>query len=271
MAELIAMTDLYREAAEGWASGAELVYLPLAHALVASSPIALAGRRMLDVGAGTGAGSTALLAVGADPVAVDVSIDMLRHDRARRPPALVADVLRLPLADAAVRGALAPFVLNHLDRPVDGPVDGLREVARVVEPGGVVLVSSFSSADRPAVKDLIDGVVVGHGWQPPASYAWIKDHALDLLGSADRMAEVATASGLVDVQVIEGPVAVGVSSAPELVAFRLGMAHVAAYLASLDPDQRYAIVAEAEAVIEAEHDGSDLAPHVVFLAARVAG
>ena len=52
--------DLYEDVHLAWSSGAELVYRPMADALVARSPVDLAGRRMLDVGAGTGAGTRAL-------------------------------------------------------------------------------------------------------------------------------------------------------------------------------------------------------------------
>jgi len=259
--------DLYHRAAAGWSAGAELVYQPLAHALVAVSPMPLADRCILDLGAGTGAGSRALQAVGAIPIAVDLALAMLRHDRALRPPAVVADVRRLPFAAGAADGALAPFVLNHVDQPVLV----LGEVARGVRPGGVVLASTFSDADRPPVKELVDAVAIQHGWTPPPSYVWLKDHALDLLGSAGRMADAATAAGLVDVTVTEGPVEVGVSSVRDLVAFRLGMAHLSDFLASRSEDDRAALVAEAEAAVAQRHDGSDLAPSVVFLAARVAG
>lgn len=49
--------DVYRDAAEGWATGASLVYGPLAQGLVTSSPLPLEGRVVLDVGAGTGVAS----------------------------------------------------------------------------------------------------------------------------------------------------------------------------------------------------------------------
>ena len=53
----------YEGAASAWADGAELVYGPLADALLARAP-ALAGRVVLDVGAGTGAVSRRLVTAG---------------------------------------------------------------------------------------------------------------------------------------------------------------------------------------------------------------
>jgi len=258
--------DLYASAASGWAAGADAVYLPLARALVATSPQSLAGARVLDVGAGTGAGSQALIEVGARPLALDVALGMLRHRALERPPAMVGDAYQLPVADAAVDVVLAPFVLNHLD----DPVVALAELARVVGPGGLVLASSFSSTDRLAVKDIVDGVVRDQGWVAPLAYRWLKEHALDLLGTAGRMSRVAEAAGLVDIRVAEVAVPVGVLSPSEQVGFRLGMAHVAEFLAGLDGAGRADVVAAAEAAVAAADDGAVLAPVVVMLAARVA-
>ena len=103
----------YEGAAAAWAHGAELVYGPLADALLARAP-ELAGRLVLDVGAGTGAVSRRLVAAGANAVAVDASLPMLAHQASSRPPAVVGDISRLPLVDDAVDGAAAAFVLNHL-------------------------------------------------------------------------------------------------------------------------------------------------------------
>jgi ubiquinone/menaquinone biosynthesis C-methylase UbiE len=238
----------------------------MADALVARSPVDLAGRRVLDVGAGTGAGSRALQAVGAEPIAIDLAFSMLAHDRAHRPPALVADLYRPPIQVAAVAGVLAPFVLNH----VDAPTDALAALAICVEPGGVVLASTFSEDDRPPVKDLIDAVAVRHGCEMPEAYRFVRDRAAPLVGRTDAMREVARAAGLIEVDVTASAVDTGVSAPEDLVAYRFALPHIAAFLAGLPPDQRAAIVAEAVEEVAAHHDGSALAPVVVVLAARVA-
>jgi 2-polyprenyl-3-methyl-5-hydroxy-6-metoxy-1,4-benzoquinol methylase len=68
----------YEGAATGWADGAELVYGPLADALLARAPD-LAGQLVLDVGAGTGAVSRRLIAAGAHAVAVDELVGIVER------------------------------------------------------------------------------------------------------------------------------------------------------------------------------------------------
>ena len=76
--------DHYAGAGRRWALGATLVYGPIAAELVAMSPHPLAGRTVLDAGAGTGAASSALAARRARPVAMDLSFDMLAWNAARQ-------------------------------------------------------------------------------------------------------------------------------------------------------------------------------------------
>ncbi len=95
----------------------------------------VAGRRVLEVGAGGAQGARWLAAQGARAVALDLSHAMLAHALGRSPAvALVqADAARLPFADAtfdlacSAYGAV-PFVADA------GAV--FREVARVLRPGG---------------------------------------------------------------------------------------------------------------------------------------
>jgi ubiquinone/menaquinone biosynthesis C-methylase UbiE len=257
--------DLYEDAHLAWSGAAELVYRPMADALVAHCPVDLAGRLVLDVGAGTGAGSRALEAVGAEPIAIDLAFSMLAHDRAHRPPALVADLYQPPIRAASVSGVLAPFVLNH----VDAPADALTALAGCIEHDGVVLASTFSEDDRPPVKDVIDAVALRHGCEMPAAYRFVREAAAPLIGSSTAMAEVASAAGLVDIEVVAESVDTGVSAPKDLVAYRFALPHVAAFLAAQPPHERAAIVAEAVDEVARRHDGAALAPMVVFLSSRV--
>jgi ubiquinone/menaquinone biosynthesis C-methylase UbiE len=256
---------LYDGLEVAWATGAEPVYGPMAAALVGHSPIDLAGRLVLDVGAGTGAGSRALEMAGARPVAMDLAHSMLAHDRAHRPPAVVGDLFAPPFRPGGLGGVMAPFVINH----VDEPAAAFWALARCIEPGGVLLASTFAESDRPPLKDAIDGVVLRHGCVLPEEYVWVRERSAPLTGSAAAMAEVASAAGLDDIDVVERAVDTGVSAPAQLVAYRFALPHVTRFLASVDDETRAAIVAEAEAEVASRHDGSSLAPVVVLLAARV--
>lgn len=102
------------------------------------------GAVLLDVGCGTGDDVRALaarVAPGGRVIGVDASAAMV--DEARRRGAgpgvafTVADAARLGLSDDAVDAARAERTLQHLERPADA----VAEMARVVRPGGRVVVA----------------------------------------------------------------------------------------------------------------------------------
>lgn len=225
--------DNYAAAAAGWATGAELVYRPIARELVAMSPHSLAGHRVLDVGSGTGAATAALVDRGAKPIAVDLSPDMLSWDRAHRPPAAVGDVTNLPVRSAAVDDVIAAFVYNHLA----DPIIGFTEARRVTRRGGAVLACTFANIAQSTARDALDQAARDAGWRPPQWYVEAKTSVVHLLGSAPAMREIAAAAGLSDIVVEERPVEVGVGTPQQLVAYRLGQAHFAPWLAELGPDR----------------------------------
>ncbi|MEU0074041.1 class I SAM-dependent methyltransferase [Streptomyces sp. NPDC006332] len=86
----------------------------------------------LEIGCGTGVHAAGVRELGWTPVGVDLSAGMLRHARGRLPIAL-ADAERLPVRDGSVPAVIA--IMVHTDMP-DYPTV-LREVARVLRPGGV--------------------------------------------------------------------------------------------------------------------------------------
>jgi SAM-dependent methyltransferase len=254
----------YGRAADRWARGATLVYGPLADALLdLADPDDWRGRHTLDVGAGTGVASARLADRGATAIAADLAEDMLRQDRDGRPPALVADVRDLPVRSHTFDAVVASFVLNHLP----DPVRALVELVRVARPGALVLASVFSSTSSHAGRDLIDDVASRWGWKAPTWYTTMKADAVPLLASAPDMTAAARAAGLdIDV-VVERAVDVGVTRAADLVAYRLGQAHIAEFLAGLEPADQQALADEAALAV-----GDPMEPYrptVVFLAARV--
>src|SRR3954452_18302437 len=127
-----------------WQRGPGRIYDRLAEVVVEHAPVPIGGTQALDAGAGTGAASRALLAAGAARVvAVDVALGMLAHDAAARPPAVVGDLLALPLVEGSFDVVGAAFSLPH-PRPAAG---GLRELVRVTRSGGGFAAATYADDD----------------------------------------------------------------------------------------------------------------------------
>jgi malonyl-CoA O-methyltransferase len=98
----------------------------------------LGGCVVLDVACGTGRYSRLALAHGARlALGVDNSLAMLRASA--QPLRALADAEALPLPAAAVDVVICALALGHL--PTLGPA--LREISRVLRPGGSALLSDF--------------------------------------------------------------------------------------------------------------------------------
>lgn len=93
----------------------------------------------LEVGAGTGA-NFACHPPGVYVVATDISVPMLRRARRKREggavPLVATDALALPFADASFAWVAETLVFCE----VADPVAGLREVRRVLRPGGLLVM-----------------------------------------------------------------------------------------------------------------------------------
>ncbi|CAM06068.1 ubiquinone/menaquinone biosynthesis methyltransferase [Saccharopolyspora erythraea NRRL 2338] len=100
-----------------------------------------AGERILDLAAGSGVSTVEFGRSGAWCVAADLSVGMLQAGRHREVPMVAADALRLPFADESFDAVTIMFGLRNLT----DTVAGLREMARVVRPGGRLVVCEFST------------------------------------------------------------------------------------------------------------------------------
>jgi len=100
----------------------------------------LAGRRTLDVGCGTGAFAVALAERGGKVWGIDASPEMLAEAQAKEARARFrqANAEALPFKDSWFERVVMRLSLHHLDR-----TRALREAARVLVPGGKLVVGTF--------------------------------------------------------------------------------------------------------------------------------
>jgi SAM-dependent methyltransferase len=93
------------------------------------------GRRVVDLGAGTGKLTGTLIALGCDVVAVEPDPAMLAQLRSGHPavPAVPGSAEAIPLPDASVDAVVCGNAMHWFDMDLAGP-----EIARVLVPGGVL-------------------------------------------------------------------------------------------------------------------------------------
>lgn len=131
-------------------SGGEL--RPVELALLERHREALSGR-VLEIGVGGGRVTRHLCAIATEVHGIDVSATMVAHSRATCPEAIIVqrDLRDLSAyADGSFGALVAAFnvidVLGHEDRAI--ALDGF---ARVLEPGGALIMSSHNLAAAPSV------------------------------------------------------------------------------------------------------------------------
>jgi SAM-dependent methyltransferase len=138
------------------------------------------GRRLLDVGGGTGNYALALRDEGWDVVVSDRSPEMLARAAAKGLEAVAADSQALPFADASFDALICVSMLHHVD---DRP-RALAEQRRVLRPGGRGALMLYTRED------------IEHAWYHdyfPSTRAWMDaSHPrladlMDLLPGARRI------------------------------------------------------------------------------------
>ena len=118
------------------------------------------GMRVLDACCGTGDLAIAARKAGGDVTGVDFSERMLERARRKAPDIewVAGDLLALPFGDAAFQAATVGFGVRN----VDDLEAGLRELARVLEPGGrlgCLEITRPRGLLRPFFRLWFDGLV----------------------------------------------------------------------------------------------------------------
>ena len=100
------------------------------------------GERILDLAAGTGTSTEPFVKAGADAVACDFSLGMLKVGKKRLPHVnfVAGDALNLPFADNSFDAVTISFGLRN----VADTKRALQELYRVTKPGGRMVVCEFS-------------------------------------------------------------------------------------------------------------------------------
>jgi SAM-dependent methyltransferase len=195
------------------------------------------GQRALDVGCGAGALTSALVTrLGSDAVtAVDPSEPFVDAVRERCPGVDVrlAPAEALPFAASTFDLALAQLVVHFMS----DPVLGLREMARVAAPGGTVAANVWDhGGDRGPLSVFWQAARDLDPQAPDESdYAGVHDGDLArLFGLAGMTGATSTA---LEIEVAH----TGLDDWWE--PYTLGVGPAGAYVASLDPDARAALLA----------------------------
>lgn len=131
----------------------ELAGKPLDRAFL-SAFVERARGRIVDLGCGPGHVTAFLAALDADVEGVDLSPEMIAEARARFPAQTftVADMFALPYADGALAGIVAFYAIVHLPTAELG--GALREMHRVIAPGGAVALSFHIGTEHKHVDEL---------------------------------------------------------------------------------------------------------------------
>ena len=165
-------TALMRKAYARWAPVYDIVYDKLTErAARAAVQAAMAcGKRILEAGVGTGL-SLAYYRRDVELYGVDLSADMLRRarDKVQRRAFThvkglqVMDVCRLGYADATFDAVTAQFLITL----VPDPEGALQEFARVLRPGGeIILANHFGQAEGPIarIEAMLSPICTRIGW-----------------------------------------------------------------------------------------------------------
>lgn len=162
------------------------------------------GDRVLDLAAGTAVSTVELARSGAWCVACDFSKGMLSAGAGRDVPKVAGDATRLPFADESFDAVTISFGLRNVrDHPA-----ALREMARVVRPGGRLVVCEFSTPTWTPFRHVyMEYLMTSLPWvatkvsSSPDSYVYLAESIRDWPAQAELAATI-EASGWTGCRVV---------------------------------------------------------------------
>lgn len=163
------------------------------------------GSRVLDVAAGTGSITRLMESRGLDVTSVDQSPEMTEMAKRSSAATVLATAERLPFADGTFDGVTFGYLLRY----VDDVSRGLRELVRIVRPGGVVGMVEFGRPTgvwRPGwwlyTRTLLPtaGAVIRSGWEEVGRFLGPSIDAFARRYPPDRLAAEWDAAGMEDVR-----------------------------------------------------------------------
>jgi SAM-dependent methyltransferase len=138
----------------------------------------------LDLGCGLGIQTTEMRRRGCQVIGVEPSVGLLLRRPSKELPVVAGDALSLPLPDQSVDYVYLIGVLHHLPGRV-GQAQAFREIARVLKPGGLLLVHESNPHNPlfrfymgylfPLLKSIDEGT---EWWLHPRSWSSLPQFAL---------------------------------------------------------------------------------------------
>ncbi len=222
-----------------------------------------AGMRVLDLCCGLGMVAASAQALGAEVDGVDFSPAMLAAARRAVPGAVFrqGDAAALPLADGCRDVVLVNFGVHH----VPEPVQVLREVRRVLVPGGRAAFTVWAAPARNQAWRLLFDAIRRHGvpgtGNAPSPQGGLSEpgQCVDLLVRAGFAA--------VEAEVVEARWEVA-DAAALVAAFRTGTARMAALIGAQSGGQMQMVVQDMQDAAAEFRDGAGLSVPIAAVVAR---
>jgi SAM-dependent methyltransferase len=211
---------------------------------------------VLDVACGPGnlsARLARLVLPGGAVVGIDLAMGMIELARAVGMPNArfeVMDMEQLAFGDASFDGAVCGHGLQF-----SGDLgQALREVHRVLKPGGTFVASLPVAPVKDSVWRLLDGTV--DRWLPPPPEVVDQRATREVIGDASALKAAALAAGFDSATVEVVVEEVHWNSPQQLVSSFMGWWDCAARMESVEPERREGLRAEALATLKAHHPGA---------------